>query len=108
MTIDTSAWTWGDVPGGVQRQHFRIRYVALNKATAILDWEFDIDWTNACYNVDVDSWTTEAANINYSLKETYDAADKTAGTSAVSAPVFSIPADCKQVHNLEYFEESTQ
>ena len=91
------------------RQHFRVRYVAANKATAILDWEFDIDWTNACYDDAVSSWTTEAANIAYPLKNTYSASDRTTGTSVASVPSWSeTNANCRQIWNLEIFNEATQ
>ena len=81
LVFDSDVWNWGNVDDGIQFQTFKVKYVAADAPTAILEWEFDVQFQNACWNDAVGSWTTSAADIAYPLKNTYDSADRTTGTS---------------------------
>jgi hypothetical protein len=70
-----------------------------------MEWEFTVNFQNACYNDAVSSWTTQAADISYPMRNTYSSGDIT--DSVASVPVWSqSSANCAQTVNLEIYDDT--
>ena len=98
-------WNWGDVFEGKVRQHIKVKYVAADPTTAIMEAFFDVIYVNQCYNDALSSFTSEATDISYTFLNTYDTAVQAVVDSTASTASWSV-SNCDNIWNLEILDET--
>ena len=73
------------------RQNLRVIWKQKDDPTITLTWEFVVTYHNPCSLDAIGSWTTEAADIDYTLLNTYILAQTV--TSTASVPVWDASLD---------------